>query len=648
MSDMFKINGNTRRNFKIGESDIYRKFSEQFNNLFNAEEVAKDEREFEKIYVTDEDFENQIEVFRNSYTDMIKFCVGYTGIGKTTSIRHCFGLGVSREAHINSEKGELIFPTFLDGYQIDDIKKFDLSKRISAVCTELEVRHPELRKFLKTEDGKTEFYEFIRHHTSFALENIDPIDAMDMDEQQLIKEKLRGAYKESPFEYQANRLKFYIMKNYDKYKRLVIILDDIESLPENYQNETIAKFLKFHECMKNTDYPNGHQYYINLLISVRPHTYRIFRNNRKIETFAISEPAILKKDSVDLEKLFDKRFKYYTENSPRVIGNMETWKECYRELLSMNTVFEGQYKKMIRNLCFMNVREALASYSRVFANRLWVQKSKAKEEFFSVSSPEYAFNNINVIRALACNEEQMYWGDYKSIIPNVFLSTEEDDYSIYCILVMRYFHKKKNEEVYGLNAEKLKNVIDEWSSIFKEDILQKFQEALYFLFEAKILRKSINDFDDIKTLDTKESLNGESKLYISPRGNEIYEMFGRDSVLLEMLRENAWRDYENREYDRASSYELMKEYKQNIIFLDLLEYIDYLREEEDNILSSIENKLGEKEKYKKIFGRKPITQLLLLGVKKSIDYSCIIMRDNKIWEKYLYVSERISDVMKNF
>ena len=152
----------------------------------------------------------------------------------------------------------------------------------------------------------------------------------------------------------------------------------------------------------------------------------------------------------------------------------------------------------------------------------------------------------------------------------------------------------------------------------------------------------------IKTLDTKESLNGESKLYISPRGNEIYEMFGRDSVLLEMLRENAWRDYENREYDRASSYELMKEYKQNIIFLDLLEYIDYLREEEDNILSSIENKLGEKEKYKKIFGRKPITQLLLLGVKKSIDYSCIIMRDNKIWEKYLYVSERISDVMKNF
>lgn len=648
MANMYKINRNTKRNFEIGESDIYRKFSEQFDNLFNSEEMAKDEKEFEEIYVMDKDFEDQIEVFRNSYIDMVKFCVGYTGIGKTTSIRHCFNLGVSREVHINSEKRELVFPTFLDGYQIDNIERFDLSKRISAVCTELEVRHPELRELLKTQDGKTEFYEFIRRHTSFALENIDPIDAMDMGEQQLINEKLRSAYKESPFEYQANRLKFYIMKNYDKYNRLVIVLDDIESLPEKYQNDTIAAFLKFHDCMRNTDYPNNHEYYINLLISVRPHTYRIYRNNRKIETFAISEPAILKRDSVDMELLFEKRFDYYTKNNSRVIGNIETWNKCYNELLSMNRQFDGQYKNMIRNLCFMNVRQSLASYARVFANRLWVQKNKIKEESFTINSRDYAFNNINVIRALACNEEQMYWGDCESIIPNIFLSTEDDDYSIYCILVMKYFHKKKREEVYGLNAERLKSVTDEWNDIFDDNIMKKFLKALYFLFEYKILRKSINDFDDIKTLDTEESLNDESKLYISPRGNEIYEMFGRDSVLLEMLRENAWRDYENREYDRTSSYELMRDCKQNIIFRDLLEYIDYLSEEEDNILSSIENRLGKREKYKKLFGRTPASQFLLTGVKKSIDYSNIIARDGLIWERYTQVNDKISSIMNNF
>ena len=60
MSDMFKINKNVKRNFEIGESDIYRKFSEQFDNLFNAEEVAKDEKEFEEIYVADEETHIQI------------------------------------------------------------------------------------------------------------------------------------------------------------------------------------------------------------------------------------------------------------------------------------------------------------------------------------------------------------------------------------------------------------------------------------------------------------------------------------------------------------------------------------------------------------------------------------------------------------
>ena len=117
--------------------------------------MAKDEDEFEEMYVSDDDFEDQIEQFRTSKKDIVKFCVGYTGIGKTTSIRHCFDLGVSKEAHINTGKKELVFPTFLDGYQAKDIQKFDLSTRIAAVCTTLEEKHPELRKYFPSEDFVT-------------------------------------------------------------------------------------------------------------------------------------------------------------------------------------------------------------------------------------------------------------------------------------------------------------------------------------------------------------------------------------------------------------------------------------------------------------------------------------------------------------
>ncbi len=647
MSIMVKINERFQRYSVIGESDIYRKFSEQFDQLFNADETAENDEEFKAFYVSDNDFEKQIDSFRNSQINMAKFCVGYTGIGKTTSIRHCFGLGVSKEASKYTDKKELIFPTFLDGYQLDDIKRFDLSLRIAAVCTELEERHPELREFLKTTTGKKELYDFIRKHTAFALENIDPIDAMDMEDNQLIKEKLRCAYNESPYEFQANKLKFYIMKNYDKYERLVIILDDIETLPEKYQGEIIAQFLKLHECMQNTDYPVNHKYHINLLISVRPHTHRIFRNNRKIETFAISEPAILKKNSVDLDEIFKNRFKYYKTNSTRIVGNIDTWTNCYNEVLYMNNAFEGKYKDMIKNLCFMNIREALASYSKVFANRFWVQKNKMKEEHFTINSPEYSFNNINVIRALACNEEQVYWGDAETIIPNIFLTTEDnDDFSIICLLVIQYFRKKRNGEVYGINAETMQRVINDWNIIFGCDFAKKFICALEYLFERKILRKSIYDTDDVETLDTKESLSNKSKLYISPRGDELYEMLSRDSVFLEMLRESSWRDFENRNYSELSSYELMKEYNQRDIFFDLLDYIDYLCEVEDDVISVVKV-LKKNKDYRVAFGNNTVTQLLLIGVKNSLDYSGII-NDQEIAKKYVYVRNKVLSIMKNF
>ena len=79
MSIMIKINERFKRYSVVGESDIYRKFSEQFDKLFNAKEIAENDEEFEKFYVEDRDFEEQIDAFRKSQTNMAKFCVGYTG-----------------------------------------------------------------------------------------------------------------------------------------------------------------------------------------------------------------------------------------------------------------------------------------------------------------------------------------------------------------------------------------------------------------------------------------------------------------------------------------------------------------------------------------------------------------------------------------
>lgn len=646
MTNLKKININYEKRSLQPENDVYRKFSSQFDKLFNAEEVAKDKEEFESIYVNDNEFEKDLNKFFCSETNMEKFCIGYTGMGKTTSIRHCLNLGVSNEPILDKKRRRIVFPTFLDGYQVKDMDVFDLSNRIAAVCTKLENDNPELRNHFKTLDGKKKFYDFIYNHTSFTLENINPVKAMDMTDEELILAKLEGAYQKNHYEFQANKLKYYIKKSYDRYERLIILLDDIESLPETYQNETIRKYLKLYSCMQNTDYPSYGKYCINLLISVRPHTYRIFRNNRKIETFPISEPPIMKRKAANLEDLFQKRFDYYTKDNNVDIGNKDTWQECYDELMYMNNAFDGKYKEMIINLCFLNIREALACYSRIFANRFWVQKNKNKEEAFKLYSPEYNFNNINVIRALACGEESVFWeeNDEKNkIIPNLFLNTEEYDYSIYCLLVINYFKRKKLEEDYGINAIEIKDIKKEWNNIFGKDISKKLIVSLKYLFEKKILRKSIKDIDDIKTLDKGISVNNDSRLYISSRGTELFEMFGRDSVLLELLRECVWRNYENRDYSELSSNDLMLQGRQNEIFIDLLEYIDYLCDMEDEVLRIV-YRLENIDKYKQVFGSNSVVSSLLKGVKNSLDYSGYL-NDNDIKVKYYNLNQKIKNFM---
>lgn len=100
-------------------NDIYRKFQYQFDNLLTADEIPTNDDEFEELYVDDQLFEVALNNFLKSIRNSARFCVGYTGIGKTTSIRHCLQLGISNVTRLitksdrSKDKKIIIFPAFL-------------------------------------------------------------------------------------------------------------------------------------------------------------------------------------------------------------------------------------------------------------------------------------------------------------------------------------------------------------------------------------------------------------------------------------------------------------------------------------------------------------------------------------------------------
>ena len=618
--NVHKINDNFEYVNRIGASDIYRKFKVQFEALFNPKEIARSKEEFNKIYVHDESFENKLEDFRNSVGSTAAFCVGYTGIGKTTSIRYCFDLGIKNVAVYNEERKELIFPAFFDGHNIETNFTEDLAKKIGAVCSFLERENPDLKRYLKTNEGLSELVDFIQETKPEIIE-VDPLILINMSEEEEIRYKLDCAYKKYNYSYNAIRLKYMITKKYDKYERLIIILDDVESLPHNEQQNLIRLYLSLFDCMTNTEFPQESEYNINMLISLRPHTFRLFNNNRNIEAYPVLGNPITKDRPVDLSELFQKRFDYYTEINPRVIGNIDSWNECYEHLKKMNEMFSGQYKSMIINLCFMNIREALSCYARIFANRLWVQKNKELYAEFTVSIPEYTFNSITIIRALACNESKVYFNDVNNLLPCLFLNEKKKDNTIYCLLLLSVFYKRKaKNEYYGVQSQKKMEFINELKDIFSLKIVKRFEESLLYLFEKKILRKSIRDKDDYVVLDRKDSLKDDSLVYLSAKGEEMWKMLSQDSVLLELFREEVYRDYDKMDFNMQCSFDLIETYKQKEIFVYLLKYIEYLSDIEDDLRNSVTEKI-KKDKYRELFGEDMVVLHLLEGVQCSLRYS---------------------------
>lgn len=619
--NVHKINDRFEHIDRIGASDIYRKFKLQFEAMFNPKEIARNKVEFEKIYVNDRDFEEKLEFFRNSIRSMATFCVGYTGIGKTTSIRHCFDLGIKNIPVYIEERKELIFPSFFDGHNNLEIDiSEDLAGKILSVCGYIERKNPELKQFMRTSEGLLELVEFI-HETKPEIVAVDPLLLLNMSEEEEVLFKLQYARDKHKYSYYAIRLKYMISKKYDKYERLIIILDDIESLPHEYQQALIRLYLSLFDCMANTVFPEDREYNINLLISLRPHTFRLYNNNRTLESYPISGNQITKDNPVDLSEMFQKRFDYYTETNPRIIGNIDSWRECYTHLKSMNDMFSGQYKSMIINLCFMNIREALSYYAKIFANRLWVQKNKDYYAEFTVNIPDYTFNNITIIRALSCNESKVYFDEENNLIPCVFLNNKRTDYTIYCLLLINLFYKRRVEnEYYGVRAQRKKDLMEELKNIFSPEDAKIFEECFYYLFERRILRKSIQDKDDYKTLDTRESLKDDSLIYLSTKGEEMWRMFSQDSVLLELFREEVYRDFDKFDFNEKSSFELMELGKQKDIFLDLLKYIECISYDEEDLRDRVADKI-KKKKYKEIFGSEMISSYLLEGVNCSLRYS---------------------------
>lgn len=609
-----KINQLTQNRNDAMKDNLYLKFQQQFDYFLNPDIGYKNIFEVNKYYISDGETEKSLQSILKEPMDSVSAFVGHQGIGKSTDIRYSYQI-TNNAIKFDKENKTIIFPSFFNGFVLgqlldnqmailEDIRA-ELTKRIGSVCFAIEEECPELAKEFYSDIGQKRFYEFLKETNPKAMVKLGDKSKTDMNK------KIKNAKEGEHYIYAVTQLKYYLISELCPYSRILIILDNIESLPYYYQEQLILQYLRFYTCIRNM--PNikmKKEIFVNMLFSVRPITYKMLQKTQTISTYSITR-KIYKKESVDLTRYFSKKYSLL----PKSVNNGQ-WEEAYNILKTLSDKFDKKYSNMIKNLVYLDIRETMKVYSKILSNTIWITRGSGEYG----GSEEYTFNNITVIRALACGSNLVYINDEDNLIPNILYRTVNKKSSALSLYVVAYFiNRNTGVGEYGGTAIKKSILIQDFCDVFGDssEMQTDISEIIDYLYDRGILSISIYD----KMESGIVSVSDTTLLNLSVKGQEIWNMLSADSVLMEMYREDYYQDYDTHEkYKFSSSFDLMNMNLQIIIFREVYNILlDIYSDEKKLVQKCIDN--GTYIKYLSIFGETLMVEHLMSGVDKSIEYS---------------------------
>ena len=636
---MKKINEKHTQYTNYFRSDIYRKFEKQFVYIFTNPINIEDN---EYVEHDTNDFKDAFDTFINNPKSDFKFFIGYTGTGKTTFIRHYFHqktLGVK----ISDDKENVIIPISWDGKTVPDEGYVTaLNRQISNV---LDVSTKKIYKAVeeilsKESDGLLTFIEETRSDILQTLSIPEIIDA-EKSKISISQYKLMKCQEANPVEFSSSILK-YAVKNTPNYKikRLIFIVDDVETIAQEKLGHIVNTYFKIYACMHNVE--NGPS--IKLLFSLRPHSFRFLKKTIKHQhitsygdPFEVARYRIIKNQIPSIKKIFKCRFENAKKNTPKP-GNPDTWKSAQEAFYSIINDFDNNSLDAICDICHLNIRAITDSFQMILSNRLWCQNNKPAESAFTVSVNEYKFDVVRTIRTLACGENPVYTGntelqfnpgalpdlqdrpsfdDSKVFIPNILANVQTGKCDVFPALIMQYLDSYSSSTPFTPQDTEFiarKTLFDNLSNIFSSIVKpETINQTIDYLFENRVIRKSIISNDSDKSLN---QLLEEDSLYLTLKGTRLLSMFETDSVLLEIYREDILREYPIDKYYMSSLDLVLSDNKNGRywLFEDLIKLCEEVFYNEDRYQTCV---------FEKSFLFYPesfaITTKLLRGIQNSIN-----------------------------
>lgn len=619
-----------KKNMLKRNNQMHRRFPEFFDFMLNADyyEGTKNGKNFyeidengcSRLYVKDP-LEQELEKIRVYKGNTMKYLVGYTGIGKTTLLRN-FWKVLDRDIHINNEDLIIYISFYSSNLSSSNPQKSledEIVRHILRACRKLMQHWGD--KFPSEEIFWGNFFDYIERYKPILLENEDftpTFNFFNKLEKLSIRKKhqLDILCEEKKLEYYSCLLK-YLVCSINEIRNIVFIYDDIESKEVLYHRPLVEIARHIHACFSVIEDKDSQ---VKTIVALRAYTFRS-NIDRQLEARreCIEKNTIRKMDAVKLHDIFVKRFNEIERivNKEEKVDKLEDYKMAKRQFFMVEDEINKSFGNIIYQLVNCNICNAMYLYISIMDNVRWISVNEYEDNgMFELSSSSYRLTAETVFRAIACGEEIAYFGEDNMFFPNI-LSNYKKDIELLALYVIKYLIQKEATDLYGEKYVEGDEIIQNIKRIFLErtnsEILnnlwvEKIAYVLEYLYDKSILFRSIYDIEYISESQIERKFHNSYKLYLSPRGKCLFNLFNKNALLLELYRDDIYTDLKNNDKltFEMSTYEAIKY---------LLEYICELFQKEQQYLRSSFHCYKE---YQEAFGNEFLVATLLEGVIKNI------------------------------
>ncbi len=287
------------------QSNIYKKFKNVLDYLISMDNPAIKRQELDSWYVPCDGLEDRIRQIFTDVTSVSRLLIGYTGMGKSTLIRHIFynkdTAAESEDPSVFNEK-HLVIPFF---FTKDHIYSKELC--VPFINKTLAYASKKLKEAKGLNYGDREFLNYI--------EKTDFFQYLDTAQRETArakpKEGLLELERANRNEYEIFKLKFLVERA--GIENIIIVADDIESLHTECTREIVHGVVRIFNMLSKykKKYPNRERpYETQLLVACRFSTVMMLTNNDpgfRAQAFPRTHDIVMEQ-VVDLCALFDVRF----------------------------------------------------------------------------------------------------------------------------------------------------------------------------------------------------------------------------------------------------------------------------------------------------------------------------------------------------